>query len=66
MTISIGSMIKQCSGLIGTKDASEWEQNFIFDISQKTGDGKDTTKLSSRQVDTIENIYKKNFGATNG
>jgi hypothetical protein len=60
-TISIGSMIRQVSGLVGTKDASEWEAGFIRNIVDKTFDGRDTTMLTSKQVETVENIFSKHF-----
>lgn len=59
--ISVGNMIKQCSGLLGTKEVSEWEDDFLTNVYERTDGGKDTTKLSPKQVSAIERIYKKNF-----
>ncbi|OQA34015.1 MAG: hypothetical protein BWY57_00812 [Betaproteobacteria bacterium ADurb.Bin341] len=60
-TISIGSMIRQISGLSGTKDVTEWESGFIANIVDKTFDGRDTTMLTGKQVETVERIYSKHF-----
>jgi hypothetical protein len=60
-TISISTQIIQLSGLIGTDDLNDWENDFLTDICEKTQDGKITGTLSDRQVTTIERIYKKHF-----
>lgn len=59
--VSIGTMIKQCEGLIGTKDISEWEGDFIESILEKTLNGATTISLSLKQVEIVERIYKKHF-----
>jgi hypothetical protein len=60
-TISIGTQIKQLSGLVGTDDLTIWEQNFVTDISEKTQEGIITGTLTTNQVTTIERIYEKHF-----
>lgn len=59
--ISINSMIKQLSGLLGTEDINEFEQSFIGNITDKTQDGKLAATLSERQVTVLEKIWKKHF-----
>lgn len=61
MTPSIGSMVKQIGGLAGTKSVSDWESDFITNIAERSNDGKDTTVLTSKQVDTVERIWSKHF-----
>lgn len=59
---SIGQMIDQLDGLLGTSDITAWEQQFISDISERTLCGKVTTGLSEKQVAIVERTYRKNFG----
>lgn len=59
--VSIGTMIKKLEGLIGTKDVSEWEDNFIDSILQQTDSGKKTSHLSEKQVAVIEKLHTKHF-----
>ncbi len=60
--VSVGAMIKKLSGLLGTKDITGWEQEFIESIITKSGNGADTTDLSDKQVSIIERIHGKHFG----
>lgn len=60
-TISIGTMIKRISGLLGTKDLTEWEQGFVSGAVEKTRNGDQTTGLSPKQVEIIERIHDKHF-----
>lgn len=59
--ISVGTMIKQLGGLTGTDDLSDWENEFVGSIIDKTQDGKVTGTLSDRQVQTVERIWRKHF-----
>lgn len=59
---SLNTMVKKCSGLLGTKDVNAWEERFLSDICEKTQDGDNTSMLTERQVETLERIYSKNFG----
>lgn len=59
---SVGVMIKTIKGLLGTKDITDWEENFIEDISEKTQDGRNTTTLTEKQVESVERIYQKHYG----
>lgn len=58
---SIGTMIDRIDGLQGTDDISEWEDRFIHNIVDITKCGKDTTKLTAKQVETVERIHDKHF-----
>ena len=55
-------MVKKCCGLIGTKDVTDWEDDFLTNIAKQTKEGDDTTKLSEKQIDVIQRIHDKNFG----
>lgn len=58
---SLNTMVKSCSGLIDTKDVSDWENNFLTNIAERTRDGDNTTSLTERQIEILERIYKKHF-----
>lgn len=57
---SIGAMVQQICGL-SDDDLTNWESGFVDSIEEKTNGGKDTTKLSEKQVECIERIYNKHF-----
>jgi hypothetical protein len=58
---SINIMLKKISGLVGTSDITEWEDEFITNMNERAQDGKDTRQLSEKQVSTIEKIHDKHF-----
>lgn len=59
---SVGSMVAKLSGLLGTKDITEWESEFIESVGARTRNGKDTSGLSDKQVDVVVRIHDKHFG----
>lgn len=59
---SIGVMIKRLGGMVGTKDLSEREGDFVTNMVEKTDDGKNTLTLTARQVEWIEDLHKRHFG----
>lgn len=61
-TTSITTKVKRIAGLVGTKDVSDWEDEFIRSVLQKTRNGDDTRPLSEKQIDVIDRIFSKNFG----
>lgn len=58
---SIGQMIMQIDGLLGTQNLSEWENEFVENIVERTNHGNRTTGLSPKQVEVVERIYRKHF-----
>ncbi len=58
---SIGQMIRQLEGLVGTSDLNDWENDFVENQVQRTGHGKMTEGLSEKQVEIIQKIYNKHF-----
>lgn len=58
---SLGQKIQQLNGLIGTKDVSEWESEFLQSVVDRSNCGQDTTRLSAKQVEIAERIYAKHF-----
>jgi hypothetical protein len=60
-TISLGTMIKQIAALAGTKDVSEWEDQFIESVVGFSGNGEDTRAITDKQIAVIERIHRKHF-----
>lgn len=56
-------MVKRISGLAGTNDVSDWEDDFILSIVEQTDEGDNTTSLTEKQIAVIERIFRKNFSA---
>lgn len=59
--VSIGTQIKQISGLVDTDDLNEWENKFVIDMDKITHNGSVVGTLSDKQINLIERIYKKHF-----
>lgn len=58
---SLNVMVKKCAGLVGTKDVTDWEDDFLKNIVQRTKEGDDTTSLTEKQIDVLTKIHDKNF-----
>lgn len=58
---SLNTMVKRCAGLVGTKDVSDWESNFLQSIVERTKSGDNTTSLTEKQIDVLERIFNKHF-----
>lgn len=59
--VSIGVMVKQLAGMVGTDDLSPWENEFVRSVVHNSGDGDHTQSLSEKQVDIVTRIYGKHF-----
>lgn len=59
---SLGAMITQLDSMVGGSDLTPWEDDFVISISERVGTFRDTTRLSAKQVEIIERIYRKHFG----
>ncbi len=60
--VSIKDMIASLNGLTGTKDVSKWEDEFITSVVEQVERNRgDTSRISGKQLDVIERIYKKHF-----
>lgn len=59
---SIGKMLEACHGLCDTKDVTDWQNGFIKSVYSQTNGAKDTSKVSERQYEVLEQIYNKHFG----
>ena len=58
---STNNMLKQASGLIGTKDVNDWEDGFLESVWEKSKQGQRPDLLSPKQVETLEKIWKRHF-----
>jgi hypothetical protein len=58
---SLGQKIQQLDCLIGTKDVTAWESEFLQSVVDRSDCGNDTAKLSAKQVEVAERIYEKHF-----
>lgn len=58
---SLNTMVKRVSGLLDTKDLSDWEDDFVRSITERTRDGDDTTALTEKQITCLERIFHRHF-----
>jgi hypothetical protein len=58
---SINTMVKKVAGLADTKDVSDWENQFIKSVVEKTRHGDNTTALTEKQIDVLERLHRKHF-----
>ncbi len=54
-------MVRKCAGLVDTTDVSDWENQFLKSVVEKTNDGNNTTSLTEKQIDVLSRIYGKHF-----
>jgi hypothetical protein len=59
---SLGAKINQLTGLVGTKDLTKWETEFVNSVGRRTGDGEHTQPLTDNQISKIEQLYDRHFG----
>jgi hypothetical protein len=59
---SIGAQIKQLSALVGGEDLTEWEDEFVESVYERSKQGSQTQALSEKQVEIIASIYRIHFG----
>jgi hypothetical protein len=58
---SLNTMVKRVAGLQDTKDVSDWENQFVKSVVEKTSNGDNTTSLTEKQIDVLERIHDKHF-----
>lgn len=58
---SLNIQVKRCAGLLDTKDLSDWEDDFILSIVERTDEGDNTTSLTEKQIEVLERIHNKHF-----
>lgn len=58
--VSTTTMIRRLSGMLDTRDLSEWEQQFVRSLVEKIDAGR-VTSLTERQVETLERLHGRHF-----
>lgn len=60
---SLAQKLAQIKGLLGTRDLTAWEHQFVEDICERTRNGNTfaTQDLTVKQVEAIDRIYGKHF-----
>lgn len=58
---TLNTMVRRVSGLLDTKDLSDFEEDFVQSIVQKTKNGDNTTSLTEKQIDVLTRIHDKHF-----
>lgn len=58
--VSTTTMIRRLSGMLDTRDLSEWEQQFVRSLVEKLDAGR-VTSLTDRQVEILERLHGKHF-----
>lgn len=56
--VSVKVMLEQIAAMLGTDDLTEWETSFVEGVQRNASD---TTRLSGKQVEVIERIWRKHF-----
>lgn len=59
--VSIGTKIQQLEGLCGKPDTSVWIEGFINKVVRITDHGKDTSVLTDKQINVIDNEWQRHF-----
>jgi hypothetical protein len=57
---STSVMVERLIGLLGTKDVSDWEEDFIKSLQRRLVDNS-LTALTERQVDALDRLHSKHF-----
>lgn len=60
-TVSVGVKLQQLHGIVGTAALGEWATKFVNENFTRTGGGKDTRSLTSKQVEKIDDLYGEHF-----
>lgn len=60
---TVNTQLERVSGLLDTKDLSDWEQDFVENVWSLSRQGKRPDLLSAKQLESLERIFKKHFAA---
>lgn len=60
-SVSVGTMIEQLSGLLGTIDLNDWERGFVQNMVEVSKGGMKTSHLSEERVAKVEQVWSKHF-----
>jgi hypothetical protein len=59
---SLNNMVKKVAGLADTRDLTDWENGFVKKLIAQTSNGDNTTSLTEKQIDSLEELHSKHFG----
>jgi hypothetical protein len=54
-------MVKRVAGLADTKDITDWENQFVKSLVERTRNGDNTTTLTDKQIERLEELHSKHF-----
>lgn len=57
---STTNMVERLSGLLGTNDLTDWEQEFIGSCLRKLR-ANQIASLTEKQVETLDRLHSKHF-----
>ncbi|MEM5405803.1 hypothetical protein [Paraburkholderia unamae] len=57
---STTDMIKRLTGLVGTKDLTDWESNFVTSVERQMNAGR-VTMLTDKQIERLDELHSKHF-----
>lgn len=60
---TVGQMIMQIEGLLGTRAVNDGESDFIEQMVEVSDHGKHTSHLSGKQVEWIRRIWGQHYAA---
>lgn len=58
--VSTTTMIKRLEGLLGTRDLTAWEQDFVRKLAELAQAGQ-VTQLTGAQVDKLDELHGRHF-----
>lgn len=57
---STRSMVERLTGLLGTKDLTEWENQFVESMQRRLANNSLTT-ITAAQATALETVFNKHF-----
>ena len=58
--VSTTTMIQRLQGLLGTRDLTEWEQEFVRKLAAEANAGR-ATDLTGAQVEKLDELHGRHF-----
>ncbi len=58
---STNTMLKQCAGLVDTKDVTDWQNGFLKSVLERSENGSRPDLLSEKQLEVLESIHRRHF-----
>lgn len=58
--LSTTQMIRRLEGMVGTKDLTDWESQFVRRLVERADAGQ-VTQLTERQLEVLERLHEQHF-----